>query len=93
MLEEKETPGMTTMSIYVDTLKEKPGIETNSNGFKPYLIISRKILEEREKNGDIIILCNVEDYTKEQANMVTLATKNGITEIPVGRTGERDEGR
>lgn len=95
MLKGNETPGIITVPMYTtgNELKGYPPKEIPSDKLKVSFIISQEKLKRLEDEGNIMTLCEAKDSTKEQANMVTLAVKNGITEIPVGRTGERDEGR
>lgn len=95
MLKEKETPGIVTIPMYTDgkKLKGYPPKEKNSNELKVYFITSPEVLEQWEMDGDIMTLCEAKDSSLEEMKMSALAKKNGITEIPAGKTEERDEGR
>lgn len=95
MLKEKETPGMITIPMYTTgkELKGYPPKEKKSSELKVYFITSPEVLKQWEMEGDIMTLCEAKDSSLEQIKISTLAKKNGITDIPAGRSGERDEGR
>lgn len=56
-------------------------------------IMTEGLLIEMQERNEIMVLGRALAYSEKEQAIVEIAERNGIKDVPVGRTQDRDEGR
>ncbi len=94
MVEEKKTPEIVMTLGYTNgkELKGIPPKDRKSEDLKIDIMSQELLIEMQEKN-EIMLLGRALAYSGKEQTIVEVAKRNGITDVPIGRTSGRDEGR
>lgn len=94
MVEEKKRPKI-VMTLGYTNVKELKGIPPKERRNEDLKIdrMSLELLMEMQEKNEIMLLGKALAYTDKEKAIVEVAKRNRITDVPVGRTAGRDEGR